>query len=134
MHVFPRVAWRSHMCASQSMVWVSLRFSRPLYSFERPPVAGPSTATLGSPHKPAGYVFVVFLDVVDRTRRSRARTHNAVIWRARENGSRTQIGTKLTRVLRFVSRRYDTEIKGCARERRAAVRTVVAQMACLEDH
>jgi len=36
--------------------------------------------------------------------------------------------------LRFVPRRYDTEIKGHARERRAAVRTVAAQMARLEDH
>lgn len=42
----------------------------------------------------------------------RARTHTAVIWRARENGSRTQIGTKLTSRLRFVLRRCDTKIKG----------------------
>lgn len=41
---------------------ISLRLSwRPLYSFERPPVAGPSTATLGSPRKPAGYVVFVVL-------------------------------------------------------------------------
>ncbi|KYN36365.1 hypothetical protein ALC56_09325 [Trachymyrmex septentrionalis] len=43
VHVFPRVT--------------------PLLIRTRPPVAGPSTATLGSPRKPAGYVvFVVFLD------------------------------------------------------------------------
>ncbi|KYN09222.1 hypothetical protein ALC57_18652 [Trachymyrmex cornetzi] len=35
VHVFPRVTWRSHVCAS--------------HSFERPPVAGPSTATLDWP-------------------------------------------------------------------------------------
>lgn len=40
-----------------------------------------------------------FSALADRTRRSpcaHARTHTTVIWRARENGSRTQIGTKLT--------------------------------------
>lgn len=53
------------------------RVEAPLYSFERSPVAGPSTATLGPGTSP-----VVFLRVVDRTRRSRVLTH-AVVTRAR---------------------------------------------------
>lgn len=115
---------------------ISLRFSRrPLYSFQRPPVASPSTATLGPPRKPAGYVVFVFLGVVDHTRRSRARTHahHRYLARTRKrfpHSDRDQIDERL----RFVPCRYDTEIKGRIRERRAALRAAAAQIARLVDH
>jgi len=68
------------------MVRVSLRVQTPLLHPSGYPAAGPSTATLSSPHKPTGspssslslslsLVLAVFLGVADRTRRSRACTH-----------------------------------------------------------
>ncbi|TGZ47715.1 Uncharacterized protein DBV15_06266 [Temnothorax longispinosus] len=67
VHVFPRITWRSHVCTCARLVpWyesiVVFLAETPLLIRTRPPVADPSTATLGPPRKPAGYV--VFVVVV----------------------------------------------------------------------
>jgi len=125
-----RARARTHMCARTShlTVRVSLRVQAPLLHPSGYPAAGPSTATLGSPHKPTGYAavtvvislsvslwlfLVVFLGMADRTRRSRACTHalRRYLVHTRERFPDSRIKLAAEDHLRFLPRRSIAKLK-----------------------